>query len=61
MPSRAALASSKSDPSRTLDDEVEENYAKLVMLLRNTQGMFALLPVRSNYSVPAPMPCCGDW
>jgi tetratricopeptide (TPR) repeat protein len=31
----------------------EQNYIELVMTIRNTQGMFALLPVKSNYSVPA--------
>ncbi len=30
----------------------EQNYVELVMTIRHTQGMFALLPVRSNYSVP---------
>jgi tetratricopeptide (TPR) repeat protein len=35
-----------------LDEAADQNYAQLVWMLRRTQGMFALLPVRSNYSVP---------
>jgi hypothetical protein len=41
------------DPSTSWGESAEQNYIELAMTIRHTQGMFALLPVRSNYSVPA--------
>ncbi len=54
MPSRARRPTPPPLDLRViLGTKGEEEYAQLVMMLRQTQGMFALLPVRSDLSVPA--------
>ncbi len=51
MPSRKGRASATIDRLPSLEETAEQNYIELVMTIRQTRGMFALLPVKSNYSV----------
>jgi tetratricopeptide (TPR) repeat protein len=52
VPSRKGRASATIDRLPSPEESAEQNYIELVMTIRQTQGMFALLPVKSNYSVP---------
>jgi len=52
VPSRKGRASATIDRPPSLKEAAEQNYIELVMTIRQTQEMFALLPVKSNYSVP---------
>jgi tetratricopeptide (TPR) repeat protein len=53
VPSRKGRASAVADGLPKLKEAAEQNYIELVMTIRQAQRMFALLPVKSNYSVPA--------
>ena len=53
MPVPSLRPSSPIDLATHLGTEGEEDYAQLVMMLRETQESFALMPVWSDLSVPA--------